>query len=119
MVPAVCLGGALAAVLVLPFASPLALRALDYGILAVMGGVQIPLALVLIAAIGTRYLPAPEVGLLLIGEVVLGPLRGWLALGERPAALALTGVLIVIATLVVHGVLGVRDARPQRGLGPP
>lgn len=111
MIPTVAIGAAFAALASALLASPSAVSGVDLGILALMGGAQLPLALVLIAAIGTRYLPAPEVGLLMLGETILGPVWVWLVVGEQPAPLALVGACIVVATLVAHSALGVRAAR--------
>lgn len=115
MIPAICLGSGLACLISLPLASvPFALEPVDYAILAAMGAVQIPLSMVLILVVGTRYLPAAEVGLLMLVETVLGPLLAWLVVDERPTNLALTGVAVVIGTLLVHTALGVRETRRGR-----
>ena len=60
---------------------------------------------------GPRYLSAPEVGLILLLETVLGPLWVWLALGEQPnSRVALAGVVIV-ATLALTSLVSLRSAR--------
>lgn len=53
-------------------------------------------------AIGPRYLPPPEVGLILLLETVLGPMWVWWALAERPSDATLIGGALVVATLVLH-----------------
>ena len=50
--------------------------------------------------LGARLLPAAQVGLIALLEVVLGPLWVWLALDERPGTLV--GGAIVIAAIVVQ-----------------
>ena len=60
-----------------------------------------PLALAL-TAIGPRYIPAPEVTLLILLEVVLGPFWVWLVLGEAPSDLALVGGAIILASVAFH-----------------
>ena len=69
---------------------------------ALLGLVVLPTAFGLMA-VGPRYLPAPEVGLLLLGETVLGPIWVWLVLGETPGSSTLTGGALVILTLALHG----------------
>jgi len=57
------------------------------------------------------------VALLAMLEVILGPLWVWLALGERPTALALAGGVLVIGALLGNTVasFGLRpDAGPRR-----
>jgi len=65
--------------------------------------------------LGPRYLPAPEVGLILLLETVLGPYWVWLALGEDPGARALAGGAIVIGVLVLHSALSLRGQRAAAG----
>ncbi|MEQ6917770.1 DMT family transporter [Halomonas aquatica] len=52
---------------------------------------------------GPLYLPAAEVGLLLLLEVVVGTLWAWGLLGETPAPIALVGGGLVLGTLVTKG----------------
>lgn len=62
----------------------------------------VPLGVTLLQR-GPLYLPAPEVGLLLLLEVVVGTLWVWWILDERPAPLALVGGALVIGTLLAKG----------------
>ena len=109
MVPTMALSGLVTAVLVLPLAQPAAVGAGDVGVLAFMGLVMLPLSFALLS-IGPRYIPAPEVSLMLLLESVLGPLWVWLALGEDPGARTLLGGAIVIATLAGHALVTLRRA---------
>lgn len=52
---------------------------------------------------GPLYLPAAEVGLLLLLEVVFGTLLAWWLLSETPAPIALVGGGLVLGTLVTKG----------------
>jgi drug/metabolite transporter (DMT)-like permease len=52
--------------------------------------------------VGARLIPAAQVGLITLLEVVLGPVWVWLALDERPSALTLVGGAIVIAAIVIQ-----------------
>lgn len=98
---AVAAGGLVCCLLVAPFASPTGIDARSLAVLAVMGLVQMPLALVLMTE-ATRYLPAAEVSLFYIGEAILGTLWVWLFLSEQPPSLTLVGGALVIATLAAH-----------------
>lgn len=101
MVPAAALSGWMTALLVLPLAQPAAIAGGDVAVLLVMGLVMLPLSFALMT-IGPRYLPAPEVGLILLLESILGPLWVWLAIGETPGDRTLLGGAIVIGTLAGH-----------------
>jgi drug/metabolite transporter (DMT)-like permease len=69
--------------------------------LALFGVGQIGLGLVLLT-IGARLIPAAQVALISLLEVVLGPLWVWLAVGERPSAATLIGGAIVVAAVIVQ-----------------
>ena len=109
MVPATALGGLLSGVgvLLLGLAAPFEMQGADIPIMALLGLVVIPVAFGLITT-GPRFITAPEVGLLMLVETVLGPLWVWLALGDRAGIQALIGGLIVIATLTVYFALRLR-----------
>ncbi|WP_458526047.1 EamA family transporter, partial [Onishia taeanensis] len=62
----------------------------------------VPLGVTLLQR-GPLYLPAAEVGLLLLLEVVVGTLWAWGILGERPTPIAFVGGALVLATLVAKG----------------
>lgn len=65
--------------------------------------------------LGPRYLPAPEVALLLLLETVLGPVWVWLIVNEAPSTHGLIGGVIVVGTLAVHALWSYRkDLRPLR-----
>ena len=62
----------------------------------------VPLGVTLLQR-GPLYLPAAEVGLLLLLEVVVGTLWAWGILGERPTPIAFVGGALVLGTLVAKG----------------
>lgn len=100
MVPAVALSGLLTALVVLPLASPFAITQMDMIWLGLMGVLVIPLGFGLLT-IGPRYIPAPEVSLILLLESVLGPFWVWLVLDESPGKTGLIGGSIVLLTLAI------------------
>jgi drug/metabolite transporter (DMT)-like permease len=110
MVPALCLAGVATAVIALPLGQPLVIGLRDFALLALMGAVQLGLAVVLLAH-GARHLPATEVALIVLLEPVLGPVWVWVAIGERPSAFALSGGTVVLGALVVHSLLAARASR--------
>ncbi len=99
MAPATCLSQALLVAVTLPFAAPGAIGGADIGWLAALGIGQIGLGFVLLTA-GARLIPAAQVGLITLLEIVLGPIWVWLALDERPGTLTLVGGTIVIGAIL-------------------
>jgi drug/metabolite transporter (DMT)-like permease len=107
LVPAVMLGGAISALLVIPFALPFSASQRDLLLLAFLGFFQLGLPCMLLV-VASRTLPAPEIALLGLLEVVLGPLWAWLGVGEAPAAATLTGGIVVLAALALNELGGMR-----------
>jgi drug/metabolite transporter (DMT)-like permease len=101
MAPATCLSQAILVVAFLPFATPGEISGDDLAWLAALGIGQIGLGFALLT-IGARLIPAAQVGLITLLEVVLGPVWVWVALDERPGTLTLVGGTIVIAAIVLQ-----------------
>jgi drug/metabolite transporter (DMT)-like permease len=100
---AISCGGLLTALLVLPLASPLVVSQSDFGYLLLMGLYVVPVGSALMF-VGPRYIPAAEVGLLMLLESILGPVWVWWALAEQPGINTLVGGAIVLSTLAVNTV---------------
>lgn len=115
IVPAVALSGFLICAVATAGAAPMAVTGVDLALLAVLGLVVVPVSHVLITE-GPRYLPAAEVGLILLLETVLGPVWVWWALGEVLAAATVLGGAVILGALVAHSAAGLRRAAggPQR-----
>jgi drug/metabolite transporter (DMT)-like permease len=105
MMPAMAIGKLLSALAVLPLAAPFALSAAGMGLMALLGLIVLPLAFGLLT-LGPRYIPAPEVSLLMLMETVLGPLIVWAAIGEAASTSTIIGGSIVLAALAVNAALG-------------
>ena len=101
MAPATCLSQAILVAAFLPFARPGEISGDDLAWLAALGIGQIGLGFALLT-VGARLIPAAQVGLITLLEVVLGPVWVWLALDERPGTLTLVGGTIVIAAIVLQ-----------------
>jgi drug/metabolite transporter (DMT)-like permease len=74
---------------------------LDVSLLATLGICQIGLGFVFLT-IGGRLIPAGEVALITLLEIVLGPLWVWLALSERPGAATFVGGAVVLGAVLVQ-----------------
>jgi drug/metabolite transporter (DMT)-like permease len=101
MAPATFLSQVFLLLAFVPFATPGEIGGEDVFWLALLGAVQMGLGLVFLT-IGARLIPAAQVGLITLLEVVLGPLWVWIALSERPGTATLAGGAIVIAAIVIQ-----------------
>jgi drug/metabolite transporter (DMT)-like permease len=98
LVPAVMLGGLVSCLIALPLALPLSASVRDVALLAFLGIFQLGLPCVFLV-MASRALLAPEIALLGLLEVVLGPLWAWLGAGETPAGATLIGGSLVLTAL--------------------
>ena len=115
VIPAVFVGGWLSACLMLPMALPLSASVHDLVILATLGVFQlgVPCMLMVHAAKG---LSAPELSLLSLLEVLLGPLWVWMAVGEVPAQATLVGGAIVLTALIFNEMTALHLERQKNKL---
>jgi drug/metabolite transporter (DMT)-like permease len=119
MAPATCLSQAILVAVFLPFAAPGEISADDVGWLAALGIGQIGLGFALLT-VGARLIPAAQVGLITLLEVVLGPVWVWLALDERPGTLTLVGgAIVIVAILIQTRAAPPPDLREERALPAP
>ena len=114
MLPAACLAGLFAALASAALVPDFDISLHDIVICCVMGVVQIGFGMVLFTA-GSRHVPAAELALLSLTEVVLGPLWVWLGVGEVPRLLTVVGGAIVLVAIAGRAVTGVRRKPPPVG----
>lgn len=101
MAPAGCLAQLAVLAVSAPFARPGEIGGRDLGLLVVLGIGQIGLGIAFLT-LGARLIPAAEVALITLLEVVLGPLWVWIFLSERPATATLVGGGIVMVAVVAQ-----------------
>jgi drug/metabolite transporter (DMT)-like permease len=111
MAPATCLSQLLVLAVAAPFIAPGAAGALDVTLLAALGITQIGLGFVFLT-IGGRLIPAGEVALITLLEIVLGPLWVWVFLGERPSTATLLGGAIVLGAVLLEARTQPASAQP-------
>lgn len=107
MMPAVLIGACLSALTSLPLAWPVQASLHDVGLLALLGVVQLALPCLLVVRL-SRELPAAEIALLGLLEVVFGVTWAWLWGGETPSPQVLVGGLLVLVALAANEALGFR-----------
>jgi len=110
MVPFIGLGAMLGAAISAVMAPGLALPREDWVWMGLMGLVVVPVAFACLTT-GPRYLPAADVGLLMLLEAVFGPLLVWWVLGEDPGPRTLWGGAIVLGALVASNLWALRRSR--------
>lgn len=111
MIPANVLGNLLVAPIALLLgAQPLAMSTSDASYLLLLGGLVLPISFAMIT-LGPRYLPAPEVSLILLIETILGPIWVWLLLKEIPHSNTLIAGLLILGTLICHTLFSLRAAQ--------
>jgi drug/metabolite transporter (DMT)-like permease len=105
--PAVMLGGAISCLVALPLALPLQGTPRDVALLGFLGIFQLGVPCLMLV-IASRALLAPEIALLGLLEVLLGPIWAWLGAGERPTSGTLFGGAIVLGALALNELTGLR-----------
>jgi drug/metabolite transporter (DMT)-like permease len=110
MAPAMCLSQVLVLFVAAPFAHPGQAGLKDLVLLVSLGVGQIGLGFVFLT-IGGRLIPAAEVALITLLEVVLGPLWVWLVLSERPGAATLLGGVVVLVAVGIQARGGAIEQR--------
>ncbi len=111
LMPAVMLGALLSAAVTLPLAVPFQASARDVLVLATLGVFQLGVPCMLLVLV-SRSLTAPEMALLALLEVVLGPLWAWLGAGEIPSGATVAGGLVVLAALAGNELAALLQRRP-------
>jgi drug/metabolite transporter (DMT)-like permease len=112
MVPAICLAQLVVLLVGAPFADAGSVTGRDLGLLVLLGVGQIGLGL-LFLVMGARLIPAAEVALITLLEIVLAPLWVWLAVSETPAAATLVGGAVVLGAVVLQATE--KDSRRELG----
>lgn len=108
LTPSLVISGLVIALLAWPNAQPLSITSQDALYLGILGIIVLPLSYILLIA-APRYIPAPEVNLIMLLEIALGSLWVWFFLNEQPTQQAFMGGSIVIITLAVHTYLSQRN----------
>jgi drug/metabolite transporter (DMT)-like permease len=101
MAPAICLSQLIVLLVSAPFAAPSTITQRDLAFLVLIGVGQMGLGLAFLTA-GARLIPASEVALIALLEVVLGPLWVWISISETPAPSTLVGGAVVIVAVLIQ-----------------
>ncbi len=97
--PGLAMGGVLVALIAALLSAPQSLNIHGWSVVAAMA-IILPTAFGLIGS-GPRYLPAPEVSLLMLLETVFGTIWAWLLLAEVPAGTTLLAITVILSALAM------------------
>ncbi len=111
--PVISTSGLLTALIILPLAQPFSVTQADMGFLLIMGVYMLPVGTALMF-LGPKFIPAPEVGLMLLLESILGPIWVWLALGEQPGIRTFIGGAIILSTLAINTAWVLKSTRAHK-----
>jgi len=101
MLPHLALGSILGGLLAVPFADFEPITTTQALLIFLSSAIILPGAAGLLM-LGPRYLPAPEVSMITLLEVILGPLLVWAVIGENPGQMTLIGGAIIVITVALH-----------------
>lgn len=119
MLPAVLIGAILSTLAALPLAWPLHASAHDLRLLGLLGVVQLAVPCLLVVRL-SRELPAPEISLLSLLEVIFGVTWAWLWADEHPSLHTLQGGVLVIGALIANELARIiRRRRATQKVGVP
>jgi drug/metabolite transporter (DMT)-like permease len=117
LMPAVCLGALVSALLCLPATNLAAASSSDLAWLASLGLFQLAIPCVWMVWVSAR-LPATEVSLLQVLEIIFGTTWAWLWGRETPTSATLMGGSVVLVVLVVHALTELYVSK-HREIAPP
>lgn len=109
MLPAICWSSYILVIVLGLAVDDLAIPRSDLFICLFLGVFQIGLGGFLLIA-GSKHVPAAQLALLAMLEVVLNPIWVWLGVGETPATLTLVGGVVIFAAILYEAITNSRAA---------
>ena len=109
MLVALCLAGIVAGGLSAIFVTDYALTSRDLIISLYLGVFQVGVGFTLVV-LGSRYVPAAQVGLLALVEPVLAPVWVWMGVGEVPGLATIVGGTIILLAITTDGILNIKSS---------
>ena len=109
MLAALCLAGLVSGGLSAIFVIDYALTLQDLIISLYLGVFQAGIGFTLVV-LGTRYIPAAQVGLLAMVEPVLAPIWVWMGVGEVPGLATIIGGAIIFLAITIDGILNIKSS---------
>jgi drug/metabolite transporter (DMT)-like permease len=110
LMPAVLMGAIISCIITLPLALPIKAAGSDVAWLALLGVAQLGIPCMLAVWCAQR-LPAPEMSLLCLLEVIFGVLWAWWGAGEVPSSRVLAGGAVVLAALAINELFALKEKK--------
>ena len=110
LAPAAFLSQVVVVVVLGPFAAMSSASATDWFWLALLGGIVA--SGIVLMTIAAQRIPASEIALITLLQIVLGPLLVWLAYREQPPVGTLLGGVVIMAAVVVQAAGDLRRYEP-------
>ena len=107
MLPSIVVAGASAAIVAFVVGGSMDVSWHDFAMCAMMGMGAMSIGFICFT-VGSRHVPAAQVALLSLSEVVLGPIWVALMVDELPSVLTLIGGTLVLSAIVGQAVIGMR-----------
>ena len=107
MLPSIVVAGASAAIVAFVVGGSMDVSWHDFAMCAMMGMGAMSIGFICFT-VGSRHVPAAQVALLSLSEVVLGPIWVALMVDELPSLLTLIGGTLVLSAIVGQAVIGMR-----------
>ena len=108
MLVALCLAGLVAGGLSAIFVTDYDLTSRDLIISIYLGVFQVGVGFTLVV-LGSRYVPAAQVGLLALVEPVLAPVWAWMGVGEVPSLATIVGGAIIFLAIASDGIMNIKS----------
>lgn len=118
LLASIALGCLLTSAIAFPFA-PMAAFDLRQSLLVFCSGGIILSAGGALLQFGPRYLPAAEVSMITLLEIVVGPLLVWLVIGETPATRSLIGGAVILIAITAHSLIRLTQSQNGSSSGQP
>jgi len=112
MLVALCLAGIVAGGLSAIFVTDYSLTSRDLIISLYLGVFQVGVGFTLVV-LGSRYVPAAQVGLLALVEPILAPVWAWMGVGEVPGTATIVGGTIIFLAIFSDGILNIKSSDSQ------
>ncbi|KJE35215.1 membrane protein [Thalassospira sp. HJ] len=106
-------GAFIVTLVLLPGSAPFSPVGADWVWMLLLGFWVLPVSFLLIAH-ASRKIPAAEVSLIMLNEAIFGSFLVWVFVNEVPDEMTLISGTVVITTLVIHSLLGLRASKRAR-----
>lgn len=110
MIPCIGVGGLFICCIALLFTPSLAVESGSIGLLVLLVLIVIPVSFALLT-FAARYITAPEVNMIMLLEMIFGPLLVWMVVDEGIPGTTIIGGALLFGVLLAHSLLALHKGR--------